>query len=136
MAAAASQRSYSVAKQSRCSLTVLYRLSSFVRDAAAYCRASLRCTPKAVVCQIPVANRAIIMIVTICIILACGDVDSWAPSSACGQGADIPLYFRAFLQLEVSEGRTQHESASASFGITPILRLSDRLLPSRVARWT
>src|SRR6516162_4593468 len=42
MAAAASQRSYSVAKQSRCSPTVLYRLSSFVRDAAAYCRASLR----------------------------------------------------------------------------------------------
>ena len=43
----------------KCSPTVLYRLSSFVRDAAAYCRASLRCTPKAVVCQIPVANRAI-----------------------------------------------------------------------------
>jgi hypothetical protein len=52
------------------------------------------------------------------LILACGEIDSWAPSSACGQGADIPLYFRAFLQLDVSEGRTQHESASASFGIS------------------
>src|SRR6516165_7856858 len=51
------------------------------------------------------------------LILACGDVDSWAPSSAREQGADIPLYFRTFLQLDVSEGRTQHESGSASFGI-------------------
>src|SRR2546428_7021176 len=39
------------------------------------------------------------------LILACGDVDSWAPSSAREQGADIPLYFRTFLQLDVSEGR-------------------------------
>src|SRR5262245_23251803 len=51
------------------------------------------------------------------LILACGDVDSWAPSSAREQGADIPLYFRTFLQLDVSEGRTQHESGSPSFGI-------------------
>jgi hypothetical protein len=51
------------------------------------------------------------------LILACGDVDSWAPSSARGQGTDIPLYFRRFLQLDVSEGRTRHESGSASFGI-------------------
>jgi hypothetical protein len=53
------------------------------------------------------------------LILACGDVDSWAPSSVREQGADIPLYFRTFLQLDVSKGRTQHESGSASFGITP-----------------
>ena len=52
------------------------------------------------------------------VILACGDVDSWAPSSAREQGGDIPLYFRTFLQLDVSEGRTQHESGSASFGIS------------------
>ena len=58
------------------------------------------------------------------LILACGDVDSWAPSSVCGQGTDIPLYFRAFLQLDVSEGRTQHESASASFGISRGLKVS------------
>jgi len=51
------------------------------------------------------------------LILACGDVDSWAPSSE-EQDADIPLYFSTFLQLDVSEGRTQHESGSASFGIS------------------
>jgi nucleotide-binding universal stress UspA family protein len=42
MVAAASQRSYSVAKQLRCSPTALHRLSSFVGNAAAYCRRVLR----------------------------------------------------------------------------------------------
>src|SRR6516165_2817390 len=66
------------------------------------------------------------------LILACGDVDSWAPSSAREQGADIPLYFRTFLQLDVSEGRTQHESEFASFGIIRVLQcLSLESIPAK-----
>src|SRR6516225_4307730 len=61
-----------------------------------------------------------------------GDVDSWAPSSAREQGADIPLYFRTFLQLDVSEGRTQHESEFASFGIIRVLQcLSLESIPAK-----
>src|SRR5262245_9175953 len=35
------------------------------------------------------------------------------------EGADIPLYLRMFLPMDVSEGRTQHESPSPQAGIRP-----------------
>src|SRR5260370_38758696 len=48
----------------------------------------------------------------------CGDTDSSAAPSALEHGAYIPLDHRIFLQWNVPVGRTQHESGSASFGIT------------------
>src|SRR5262245_4292509 len=51
------------------------------------------------------------------LILKLADPDSWAPPSARDEGADIPLYLRTFLPMDVSEGRTQHESTSPQAGI-------------------
>src|SRR6516162_4936105 len=43
-------------------------------------------------------------------------LNSWAPPSARERGADIPLYLRTFLPMDVSVGRTQHESTSPQAG--------------------
>jgi hypothetical protein len=51
----------------------------------------------------------------------CGDTDSSAALSALEQGACIPLDCRTFFAMDVPVGRTQHESASASFGISRVV---------------
>jgi hypothetical protein len=52
------------------------------------------------------------------IIPDCGDTDSSAAPSALEDGAYIPLDHRTFLQWMSQWPRTQHESGSASFGIS------------------
>jgi hypothetical protein len=53
-----------------------------------------------------------------CLIPDCGDTDSSAAPSALEDGAYIPLDHRTFLQWMSQWPRTQHESGSASFGIS------------------
>jgi hypothetical protein len=55
------------------------------------------------------------------IIPDCGDTDSSAAPSALEDGAYIPLDHRTFLQWMSQWPRTQHESGSASFGISRLL---------------
>src|SRR5262249_58947438 len=74
------------------------------------------------------------------VIPTCGDIDSLAPPSARTQARYLvgPPYVAA---TDVPEGRTQHESGSARFGISFCWRASDWrshfffLALARLERW-